>query len=394
MILNLLIEDPGTESGWLALEDPEAGLRLGANTLANTSSTVKRVSASNPYIPGTYTVRSVADNHDETVEVQVLDASSVTRKQKVDYLVGLFTRASYRLRLIVDQPGTAIEVVAQAADWQLNNQAEFMHYGMTVATFTFTVLPTWQVVTHTAAVPLPEGSSWYLSEGVPQVPEHDHPHEHSQYLTDAPIDEVTYARRDGMWVPAAEAGGGADYVLKSGDTMTGQLVQAYTSGYSIHAHGGVRSDDELWVTDGGVTIDLGWLSVNGGNLGGATISGGFEVYHDPATMPNRSVGFFRHDGGSYAPLMASQDHEPITKAYFDANSAGGAGLYGEHLVTWSGSEWRYRGATVTVRPATAAYADGGRVVWDTSTDATVTTPPALAVTGDAWLPHGDVDPLV
>jgi hypothetical protein len=71
----------------------------------------------------------------------------------------------------------------------------------------------------------------------------------------------------------------------------------------------------------------------------------------------------------------------------------GVDPYGEHLVTWDGSGWRYRGATITVRPAgVATYVNGGRVLWDSSQDPTVTDFPTLAAAGDAWLPHGDVDP--
>lgn len=64
--------------------------------------------------------------------------------------------------------------------------------------------------------------------------------------------------------------------------------------------------------------------------------------------------------------------------------------YGEHLVTRSGSSWIYKGATVTTRPTTPTYAQGARVVWDTSIDDTVTVVPLLAIAGDIWRPHPDV----
>lgn len=141
MILNVLVEDPGAQSGWLALEDPASGLRLGAQTLAQSAAQVKRVEASNPLVPGTYTVRAVPDNSSTLVEVQVFDGSSAERERKVAYLASLFTRASYRIRVVVDEPGTAVEMVAMAADWQTQSQREFMHAGLTVVTFSFTVLP-------------------------------------------------------------------------------------------------------------------------------------------------------------------------------------------------------------------------------------------------------------
>ena len=148
MILNLLVEDPGARSGWLALEDPDSGLRLGANTFAQSAATVRRVDASNPYVPGTFTVRAVPDNVTTSVELQVFDSSTLSRESKVSHLVSLFTRSSYRLRQVVDEPGVAIEMVAQAADWQANTQREFLHAGLTVLVFNFSVLPGREKVVH------------------------------------------------------------------------------------------------------------------------------------------------------------------------------------------------------------------------------------------------------
>lgn len=69
-------------------------------------------------------------------------------------------------------------------------------------------------------------------------------------------------------------------------------------------------------------------------------------------------------------------------------------MYGEHIITWTNDTWVYRGNVVVARPATIpAYALGSRAVWDTSLDETVTTPPVMAIVGDVWFPHGDVDPL-
>jgi hypothetical protein len=71
--------------------------------------------------------------------------------------------------------------------------------------------------------------------------------------------------------------------------------------------------------------------------------------------------------------------------------------YGEHLITWSRGQWHYRGTVIVNRPSSpdviAAYADGGRAVWDTSNDPTFTTPPPLAIPGDVWLHHADVNPV-
>jgi hypothetical protein len=67
--------------------------------------------------------------------------------------------------------------------------------------------------------------------------------------------------------------------------------------------------------------------------------------------------------------------------------------FGVVPVIWNGSAWRCRGATITARNqvTVAAFTDGAYIMWDSSTDADVTTPPSLAIAGDKWLPHGDVN---
>lgn len=99
-------------------------------------------------------------------------------------------------------------------------------------------------------------------------------------------------------VPQGLARSTADalYVLKVGDTMTGGLT----------------------VTQGGITLDDDWLTINSGNFGGLYVEAGFEVYHDPATMGSRAIGFWRKSGASYQPLMATQPYEPATKSFVDS----------------------------------------------------------------------------
>lgn len=92
-----------------------------------------------------------------------------------------------------------------------------------------------------------------------------------------------------------------------------------------------------------------------------------------------------NDPGGGTPLNANRLNYMET-GIEDAHEGGD---YGTHLITWNGSAWRYRGATVTVRPTTIpTYDDGAQVMWDTTQDVTVTTPPALAINGDLWRPHG------
>jgi hypothetical protein len=138
-IINILVEDPNSNSGWLALENERMGLRIGADTLAQVTSTVKRTQASNPFIPGTYTVRAVPDNTTAPVSVQVYEDDPAVRSEKVEYLVALFTRAAYSI--VIKYETKAWMSTAQAADHQINNQREFLHGGLTVVTFNVSMLP-------------------------------------------------------------------------------------------------------------------------------------------------------------------------------------------------------------------------------------------------------------
>lgn len=74
-----------------------------------------------------------------------------------------------------------------------------------------------------------------------------------------------------------------------------------------------------------------------------------------------------------------------------ASSGGGTSgesVYGEHVVTWSGTSWIYRGSAIVSRPTIPSYYQGAYVVWDTSLDVDA-SPPHLAVPGDKWHPHPD-----
>lgn len=105
----------------------------------------------------------------------------------------------------------------------------------------------------------------------------------------------------------------------------------------------------------------------------------------------------RLDRGGGEPVTGYISKEDIQTSYDDLEDAWQAddateAQYGDHLVVWNGTDWRYKGATVVARPTTASFTNGARVVWDTSLDDTVTTPPTLAVAGDVWIPHGEVTP--
>lgn len=138
-MIDLLIEDVQTPGGWFSLERADRSIYLGSETFANSSMTLKRITASNTYIPGTYTVRATPDNITETVAVYITDSNMGLRWQKTEYLVSLFLRTNYQLMLVMD---TRTELMTgQAADYTVNNQREFMHAGITLITFNVPVLP-------------------------------------------------------------------------------------------------------------------------------------------------------------------------------------------------------------------------------------------------------------
>lgn len=138
-MINVLIEDSAAVSGWLALQDERAGLKLHPDTFASSQMTHKRITASNVFVPGTFTVRSTPDNIEETVGVYVSDESIASRDRKVDYLIGLFTRVSFRL--IKQSEHGSVMMVGQCADYTSNNQREYLHGGITLITFRVPVLP-------------------------------------------------------------------------------------------------------------------------------------------------------------------------------------------------------------------------------------------------------------
>jgi hypothetical protein len=143
-VIDLLIEDPGTSGGWLSLERLDRSLYLGADTFANSAMTLKRITASNAYVPGTYTVRATPDNTMETISVYITEDNMALRRDKAEYLVSLFTRTNYQLMLVME--GRTEIMTGQAADYQINNQREFLHAGITFITFNVPVLPLRKVV--------------------------------------------------------------------------------------------------------------------------------------------------------------------------------------------------------------------------------------------------------
>jgi hypothetical protein len=92
--------------------------------------------------------------------------------------------------------------------------------------------------------------------------------------------------------------------------------------------------------------------------------------------------------GAVAAHVAAADQHPEYLTPAEADSRYPI-QYGEHVVTWNGTGWRYRGQTITVRPTIPAFPDA-YVLWKTANYPSYTAPPPLAVVGDDWMPHGSV----
>lgn len=135
----LYVSDATVVDGWFPLQSQDGRIYLHADTMAMKQQTLKRVVASNVYIPGTYTIRATPDNTTETVGIWCHIEDPTDREALVDYLIALFTRPNFRMMRIEEETTTLFW--CQASDYQINNQREFRHAGVTLATFNVPILP-------------------------------------------------------------------------------------------------------------------------------------------------------------------------------------------------------------------------------------------------------------
>lgn len=137
-MLQVLVQDDSRHDGWLPLDG--GMLTIGAETLAQTQGSMKKVTVGNVYIPGTYTVRAVPDNTKEKIVVIVHHPDYGVRTDTIDYLVALFTRPRFQLQ--VSSERAAYIMSAQCADgYAVNNQREYLHGGIGSVSFDVPILP-------------------------------------------------------------------------------------------------------------------------------------------------------------------------------------------------------------------------------------------------------------
>jgi hypothetical protein len=191
-------------------------------------------------------------------------------------------------------------------------------------------------------------------------------------------DHPQYARSDGTR-GSFEALGAVAAHVGAGDPHTQYVIEPNTPvagvQYALQDGTWVRVDSNFYTESEANTLLAGKANISHTH----TKSQITDFSHTHSIYPDST--------GQTAGLAAKTDG---ANGWTFSDPSTWTSIYGEHLVVWNGTAWRYRGQTVTVRPTTAAYSDGGRVLWDTSMDQTVTTPPALAVLGDVWFPHGSV----
>jgi hypothetical protein len=92
-----------------------------------------------------------------------------------------------------------------------------------------------------------------------------------------------------------------------------------------------------------------------------------------------------------APPLSAANLNKIEQGIADAHTAAAVGATVHHIF-WTGSAWTYLGEVIAARPAIPAW-PAAWFVWHSCQHATMTSPPAWAVPGDEWHPHGSVLPV-
>jgi hypothetical protein len=99
--------------------------RLGANTLSGRQVQFRRTQAQNPFVPGTYTVNSVPENVEESLEVWVLGDSHFEMDQAVEDLTSALSQVQFIIDITVGDSGQVW--YCQTADYEVSMQREYLH---------------------------------------------------------------------------------------------------------------------------------------------------------------------------------------------------------------------------------------------------------------------------
>ena len=143
-VVEMFISDPGSAGGWFPLQRSDDKLSLHADTLASRSVTMKRTTASNINIPGTFTVNAVPDNAVENISIWVASDDQDELDNVVDHIIELFTRVSYTL-MVIKRTRTELWT-GQAADYTVSTTREYRHADRALLTLQAPILPTRRIL--------------------------------------------------------------------------------------------------------------------------------------------------------------------------------------------------------------------------------------------------------
>lgn len=130
-----------TIKGWLELQSKSGyPYRIGRNSFSESARTQRRTTVTNPFVKGSFTVASVPENIEETVEVWVSGDSHYEMEAALDVLVEAFEQTNFLLERRIEDSWK--RWFCQAADVTVRTQAEYLHSKIAMLTATIPRLPT------------------------------------------------------------------------------------------------------------------------------------------------------------------------------------------------------------------------------------------------------------
>ena len=113
--------------------------RLAADSLGETSVTLKRIEAESPFYDGTYQVHATRGNITETVVVRATGADNIDVSDKLEMLIKWFTQPSFRIRKTFGADRTTWD--CYTAEYSIDRSHVMIHNRMAVAKFSVPRLP-------------------------------------------------------------------------------------------------------------------------------------------------------------------------------------------------------------------------------------------------------------
>ena len=122
--LNVLIEHP---DGWLDLNDHQ-NYRVANDALAEGNHSFRRLTATSPYVHGSYTITSVPDNIEETLSVWVLGGTRADLAQNIQYLTDALQQITFGIVIKVED--YSVLWTCFASEYKVSTRHELMHSRM------------------------------------------------------------------------------------------------------------------------------------------------------------------------------------------------------------------------------------------------------------------------